>query len=191
MLHKIRNICNLINQKIGQTTSWLAVIMVIMMSLNVFMRYLFAMGDPWQQELVRFMHAMLFLLATGYAFQLEQHVRVDVLYQNMSIYTKAKVNLIGSLIFLFPTAISLIYFSYGYVIKSWSIFEGSSEYLGMPGVFLLKSCIWVCGGVLIIHGISIICRSVLILRNDKQTIAELKQEEEDREKEQLGLEAKT
>ena len=164
MLNNIALFCDRINAFVGKSASWLALAMVLIMTINVFMRYLFALGDPWQQELVRFMHAALFLLAAGYALQCEQHVRVDVLYQGMNQRKKAIVNLVGTLVFLFPVAISIIYFSYDYVLNSWSIFEGSAEYKGLPGVFLLKSCIWAAGGLLIIQGISVICRSILVLR---------------------------
>ena len=168
MLQKIATFCDRINAFVGKSVSWFALFMVLVMTINVFMRYLFALGDPWQQELVRFMHAALFLLAAGYALQCEQHVRVDVLYQGMNMRKKALVNLIGTIVFLFPVAISIIYFSFDYVLNSWHIFEGSSEYKGLPGVFILKSCIWAAGGLLIIQGISVICRSLLILKIDTQ-----------------------
>ena len=156
-----------INEWIGKSVRWLALAMVIIMSINVFMRYLFALGDPWQQELVRFMHAALFLLAAGYALKYEAHVRVDILYHNYSSKKKAVTNLFGTLFLLFPVAFSLIWFSYDYVTASWAIQEGSNEYNGMPGVFLLKTCIWGCGATLIMQGISVVLHSLHVLTGGK------------------------
>lgn len=144
---------------IGKATTWLTLAMVIMMGLNVAMRYLFAAGAPWQQELVRFMHAIVFLLGAAYAYGKGDHVRVDIFYQRFSDATKAWVNIIGICGFLFPLCTALLYFSYDTIIASWGIYEGSNEYHGMPGVFLLKSCIWACAALLITQGIATLLRA--------------------------------
>lgn len=158
-MHKIANAIDGLNEYTGRIISWLALLMVLMMATNVFMRYAFSMGLSWQQESVRFMHGMLFLGGAAYALKHEAQVRVDVLYQGMSEVRKAWVNLIGTIVFLWPMAISIIYFSSGYILNSWSIYEGSSEYRGMPGVFIFKSFIWVCGGLLALQGVSVIIHS--------------------------------
>ena len=160
----LAGLCDTVNERLGQATRWLALMMVIMMTANVVMRYLFAAGEPWQQELVRFMHAILFLAAAGYALKHEAHVRVDVLYQGFSPRTKAWVNFLGTALLLLPFSVAVIYFSAGYITNSWSIYEASSEYRGMPGVFLLKSFIWVAGSTLILQGISLIIRSLEVIR---------------------------
>ncbi len=167
-LLRISRICDNINEIIGKVVRWLALALVIMMAINVATRYLFAIGLPWQQELVRYFHAVLFLLAMGYTLKYEGHVRVDVLYQHYSPTRRAWVNLFGTLFLLFPVAFSFIYFSWDYVLSSWAIHEGSSEYRGMPGVFLLKSCIWLGAITLFIQGFSKLCRAIVIIRNHEQ-----------------------
>jgi len=154
-----------INEWLGRLVSWTALGMVIMMLLIVLLRYAFAEGSPWQQESVRFMHGILFLAGAAYAFKHEALVRVDVLYQAMREGAKAWVNIIGTIVFLFPTCVALFYFTWDYVIGSWEILEGSSEYRGMPGVFVFKSFMWVCGASLALQGISLIIHSIYVLRH--------------------------
>lgn len=152
-----------LNEYAGRLFSWLALFMVVMMMLNVLMRYAFAAGMPWQQEIVRFAHGMLFLGGAAYALKHEALVRVDVLYQNMSPNASAWVNIIGTVLFLWPTCLALTWFSADYIISSWEIWEGSAEYQGMPGVFIFKSFIWLAGGLLFLQGLSMIIHSVNVI----------------------------
>lgn len=154
-----------LNEIAGRLFSWLALFMVVMMTINVLMRYAFSAGVPWQQEVVRFAHGMLFLGGAAYALKHEALVRVDVLYQGMCEFKAAWVNIIGTVIFLFPTCFALIYFSADYILGSWEIFEGSAEYKGMPGVFVFKSFIWLAGGLLALQGVSTIIHSINVLRH--------------------------
>lgn len=162
---KIAHGIDWINEWLGRLVSWTALGMVVMMTLIVLLRYVFTEGAPWQQESVRFMHGILFLAGAAYAFKHEALVRVDVLYQAMSESRKAWVNIIGTVLFLFPTCVALFYFTWDYVIGSWQILEGSSEYNGMPGVFMFKTFMWICGGSLALQGISYIMHSINVLRH--------------------------
>lgn len=164
-MRKLADAIDFLNEHIGRAIAWLALAMVLMMAANVFMRYAFSMGHSWQQESVRFMHGILFLGGAAYALKHEAQVRVDVLYQNMTDTRKAWMNLLGTMFFLWPTAGAILYFSAGYVLGSWDILEGSSEYRGMPGVFVFKSFIWVCGALLFLQGISMIIRSWKTIRS--------------------------
>lgn len=176
MLMRVTTFIDGFNRVVGKAVAVTSLLMVLMMCWNVGLRYLFSEGVPWQQEIVRFMHGALFLLGAAYALQREQHVRVDILYQGFNEHQKARVNIIGTFIFLFPVAFALIYFSQHFVLSSWKIFEGSTEYKGMPGVFLFKSCIWGCGGMLMLQGISTILHSLRVLKG-KEAIAPSKHEE--------------
>lgn len=152
------------NRAMGQAVSWLTLVMVLVTAYNVLSRYLLETGMPWQQELVRFAHAMLFLLAAAYTLADDRHVRVDVWYQHVSPKCKAWVNLCGALFLLIPMAAGVWFFSWEYVLQSWALYEASNEYGGMPGVFLLKSCIWLFALSLMGQGMVIACNAVRVLR---------------------------
>jgi TRAP-type mannitol/chloroaromatic compound transport system permease small subunit len=155
---------NNINEYIGKICSWLALALVLMVCAIVVQRYVFNSGYNWQAELARFFHAILFLSVAGYTLKYDKHVRVDVLYNGFSERKKAWVNLLGSIFLLIPSCMAIIYFSYDYVLNSWRIFEGSSEYQGMPGFFLLKSFIWVFATTLGLQGVSLIVKSLQVIR---------------------------
>ncbi len=143
MFIKIADRIDAINDLIGRGVSWLTLFMALVMFVIVVLRYVFNMGWIWMQESVVFMHGFVFMLAGGYTLLAEEHVRIDIFYRPMSERKKAIVNLVGIVFLLFPTCFVIFYYGYPYVSDSWSVFEGSREAGGLPGVFLLKSSILV------------------------------------------------
>lgn len=131
--------------------------MVLLMFYNVVNRYMFGHHAPWQQEIVLFIHSAIFLLAAGYVFSEDKHVRVDVFYRNLSVKKKAMIDMLGIIFFLIPTCIAIIYFSYGFVINSWKILEHSPENNGMAGIFLFKSLIILFAVGVLISSVPLLC----------------------------------
>jgi TRAP-type mannitol/chloroaromatic compound transport system permease small subunit len=93
------------------------------------------------QEAVTYLHATVFMLALGWTFKRNGHVRVDVFYRNFSVRTKAWINSLGILVFLLPFCVFLFFTSLDFVGLSWSISETSNESGGLPIVYLFKSLI--------------------------------------------------
>lgn len=161
----IVQVCEVLNDRAGRTVSWLAVATVVLMCANVVLRYLFNTGAPWQVELVLACHAAAFLTAMGYTLQAGEQVRVDVLYARFSPATKAWVDLLGTLLLLFPLCIALVAFSWGFVESSWQLREASSEYHGLPGIFLLKTFLLIGPALLALQGVAMAGRAVETLLN--------------------------
>lgn len=157
-----------INLTLGRGVAWLALAMVFLTFINVIQRYLFDTSLIWQQELVRSFHAALLMSAAGYTLLKDQHVRVDVLSQNFSARTKHIVSIIGTILFLFPFIGAIAWCSSDFITHSWSILEASPEYNGLPGIFILKTFIWVFSFSLFLQGVSTIVTSVHALNNKEQ-----------------------
>jgi TRAP-type mannitol/chloroaromatic compound transport system permease small subunit len=153
-----------INQHIGRTVSWLAVIMVITQFSIVVMRYVFGIGSIIFQESIVYMHSCLFMLGAGYTLLHNGHVRVDVFYREISVRKKAIIDLFGVLFLLLPVCILIWNSSWFYVYQSWMIMEGSVETSGINAVYLLKSMILVFCFLLALQGVAMALRSFLILK---------------------------
>ena len=154
-----------LNELIGRWIAWLTLFMVLVTVVIVVLRYGFNIGFIWMQESVRFMYAAVFLLGAGYTLKHDGHVRVDMLYERMGLQRRAWVDLLGTLLFLIPVCFSVIYFSWDYVLNSWADFEGSIEERGLHAVYLLKTCIWLFAGLLILQGIAAVIRTTRSLRS--------------------------
>ena len=160
-------IINLINRVIGETVSWLTLLMVLVTVLVVVLRYGFNIGFIWMQESVRFMYSAVFLLCAGYTLFKDKHVRVDVLYLNLSERNKAVVDLIGSIFLLLPVCFVIFYYSWSYVLNSWVQLEGSIEERGLHLVFLMKTFIWLFAIFVSMQSLATIINSVIILKNNR------------------------
>lgn len=157
-----------LNEFVGRTVSWLAIALVFTACIVAVLRYGFNMGWVWMQELYIWMHAIIFLVASGYTLLHEGHVRIDVFYGPASLRTKAWVNIFGTIFFLFPMVGLIGYMAYGYVALSWSRLEASQEAGGLPGLFLLKSGILVFVLLLALQGVALVLRSVMVLRGNAE-----------------------
>lgn len=124
----------------GRATSWLALVIVVLMAVNVLLRYLFSEGSVWAQELEWHLLSPLILFGMSYAMLHGEHVRVDVLYAGFSERRKLLVDLLSALLCI-AIAAAVIWLSIQYVQQSYVIDEGSPDPGGLPHRWLLKSLI--------------------------------------------------
>ncbi|HIG42159.1 MAG TPA: TRAP transporter small permease subunit [Gammaproteobacteria bacterium] len=141
--------------------------MMLLTCIVVAARYLFNVGATSIQETVIYLHGIVFMLGIAYTLRQSGHVSVDIVYQRLSLKTRAVVNLFGTLVFLFPVAIFLIWTSLDYVSFSWSLKEGSPEPGGLPFVYLLKTLIPVMAILLLLQGIAELLRNLETLLQGK------------------------
>ena len=153
-------------KRAGRAVSWLTLAMVVLTFAIVFLRYGLNQGWIWLQESVTYIHAMVFMIAAAWAFQTDQHVRVDIFYRDRSPRYKAWVNLLGTLIFLLPFSLFLLVIGWEYVAASWAVMETSREAGGLPLVYLLKSLILVLPVLLLIQSYSTARACISTLRTE-------------------------
>ncbi|GHC34461.1 TRAP-type mannitol/chloroaromatic compound transport system, small permease component [Aidingimonas halophila] len=154
---------------LGRAVSWLLLIMMLVQFAIVILRYAFNINSIVAQESVMFLHAVVFMLAASYTLKHDGHVRVDIFYRRLSMRGRAWIDLLGTLLLLFPVLIFIAASSLGYVAKSWAILERSPD-SGIPVVFLLKSLILVMVVLLSLQGIAQMIRQVMMLRGRMPSI---------------------
>ena len=148
---------------IGRVISWLTLIMVFLVVTVVVMRYFLEMGSIALQELVTYIHAMVFMLGIAFTLKRGGHVRVDIFYRDFPAQRKALVDLLGGLFFLLPVTLLIFVTSWDYVAASWAITETSAENNGLPFIYLLKTLMLIMPGMLLLQGIAEVLKSGLIL----------------------------
>lgn len=153
-----------LNRWVGLAVSWLTLAMVLMAFVVVILRYVFAIGFVWMQELYVWLHGVVFMVGAGFTLLRDGHVRVDVIYRGRGARYRAWVDLLGSALLLLPVTIMVALVSRAFVLSSWERLEGSFEAGGLPGLFLLKTVIWVFSVLMALQGLSLAGRSVLALQ---------------------------
>ena len=145
---------------LGRSISWLSLVIVLLTFGIVVARYGFNHGWIWMQESVSYLHAMIFMIAAAWAWQTDDHVRVDIFYRDKSSRHKNWVNIVGTVLFVIPFSVYLLLIGWEYVAASWATLETSREPGGLPLVFLLKSLILVLPVLLLVQSWSTIRRCI-------------------------------
>lgn len=171
-MQRIISFIDSLNEWIGRAVAWLALAMVLAMCAVVFLRYSFAVGSIKLQESVTWMHALVFLIGAAYTLKHDEHVRVDVFYRGFGPRIRAWVNLLGTLLLLWPLCVLILWSSWDYVLASWHTREASGEVGGLPGVYLLKTAIPVTALLLFLQGLAEALRALQALRGNGGSNAE-------------------
>ncbi|MDA9866275.1 TRAP transporter small permease subunit [Saprospiraceae bacterium] len=143
----------------GEKSSYINVLLVMIICIDVFMRYILNTTQTWVIELEWHLFALIFLLGASYTLQEDQHVRVDLFYADRSIKSKAWINLSGTLLFLVPWCLILVNSSFNYATNSWMMNEGSPNPGGLPARYIIKYCMTFGFILLLLQGIAVIYRS--------------------------------
>ena len=150
-----------LNEWVGRGVAWVTLGLVLVIFVDVVMRYAFRTSFVFTQELEWHLFAFIFLIGAGYTLLHDGHVRVDILYQRLSTNGRAWINLIGVLLFLFPGCLMVIITSFKFVYSSWAILEGSPDPGGIPFRFIVKGTIPVGFCLLLLQGTSLGIQSLL------------------------------
>ena len=151
---------------IGRAAAWLTLAMVLVTFLIVVMRYVFDSGFIWLQESLVWMHAAVFMLGAAYTLQMEEHVRVDIFYRDMSERRRAWVNFLGVMLFVFPLCIFFVLTALSYAGASWRLHEISLNAGGLPypAIPLLKTVLIIMPVAVALQGLSLLLRSLRTIR---------------------------
>ncbi len=147
----------------GRLTSWLVLLLVLLVGYDVTMRYLFQSGSVTIQELEWHLFSLIFLLAAGYTLKHDSHVRLDLFYQSrfLNDRSRAWINLLGSVGILIPFCTLVIYCSHEFVLQAYRFNEGSPDPGGLPYRWLLKSAIPIGFALLLLQGVAETLRNVV------------------------------
>ena len=160
-LQKISAKIDTLNQWVGRGVAWVTLGLVLVVFVDVVMRYMFSTSFVFTQELEWHLFGFIFLIGAGYTLLHDGHVRVDIIYQRVGFKTRAWINLLGVILFLIPGCIMVISTSWTFTANSFAILEGSPDPGGIPFRFILKSCLPIGFTLLLLQGISLGIHSLM------------------------------
>lgn len=155
-----------LNERVGRAVAWLTTVLVVVISIDVFVRYLLRDSAAWVMELEWHLFALIFLLGAGYAFRHDRHVRVDLFYANFQPRERALVDLLGNLLFLLPWSALIIYASWFYAVEAFRDGESSPNPGGLAYLYPIKFAIPLGFLLLWLQGLAETLRSWLRYRSE-------------------------
>lgn len=151
--------------------SWIWLLLVGIVVLNVTMRYLFGQGRIEFEEIQWHLYAIGFLIGLATCMDMDNHIRVDALHERMSLKSKAWIELYGLLLLFFPFVTMVLWFSVPFIQYSYSISEISDAPGGLPFRWAIKSVLAISMVLLLVAGISRLLRVSCCLFGHPDSIA--------------------
>ena len=167
---------------VGHAFSWLIVGLTLLISWEVFSRYVLDAPHAWAFDVMIMLYGTLFMMAGAYTLSKNGHVRGDVLYGFFQPRTQAALDLTLYFVFFIPGVFALTYAGYFYAAESWAINEHSNITADGPPVYPFKTVIPLAGLFLLVQGVVEIVRCIVCLRQGYWPSREEDVEEVDIEK---------
>jgi len=128
-LLRISSVIDRTIDQIGQLVSWISLILILLICVDVIMRYFLNISKIWMVEMEWHLFSVLFLFGASYTLLHDKHVRVDLFYENYSAERKRMVSALGILILVIPWCLIILTTSWDYTINSFSFREDSPQSL--------------------------------------------------------------
>ncbi len=149
---------------LGEHASYLNIPLFLVLFFVATMRYGFNYGSIAIQEVGSYLHIFAFMLAIPWIWQQREHIRVDTLYNCLRRRHQLYINLIGHCCLALPAFCLWAYLAIDYVARSWAILEGSLQSGGLPGVFVIKTLLFITPALLIVQTVAHIIEDIQKLR---------------------------
>lgn len=149
---------------IGHVFSWLILALTVLISWEVFSRYVLDNPHPWAFDMMIMMYGSMFMMAGAYTLSKNGHVRGDVLYGFFPPRLQAGLDLALYILFFIPGVFALAWAGYFYAAESWAIKEISNITSDGPPIYPFKTVIPMAGALLLLQGFVEILRCGVCLK---------------------------
>jgi TRAP-type mannitol/chloroaromatic compound transport system permease small subunit len=144
----------------GKVAAWLTLSIVLLIVVNVILRYTMSLGSVWAQELEWHLLAAMILFGISFSLLRGDNVRVDLFYANYTPQKKYIVDLVSAILTII-IAVFFVKLSINYVGQSFSIGEKSPDPGGIPMRWLVKSLIPIGFSLLALQGFAEMLRVIM------------------------------
>ena len=142
-----------VNGQVGKHVSWLILLAVIICSGNASVRYIFNNSSNGWLEIQWYLFSAVFLLGAGYTLLRNEHVRIDVFTSRFSRRTQVMIEMFGTVFFLMPMALMIMWMSWPLVVEAYVRNEISGDAGGLLR-WPVKILIPIGFALLVLQGVS-------------------------------------
>jgi TRAP-type mannitol/chloroaromatic compound transport system permease small subunit len=147
----------------GKACAWTVVGLTVLISLEVFSRYVLNVPHAWVLDAQIMLYGTLFMTAGAYTLSKNGHVRGDVLYGFFRPRTQATIDLVLYIVFFLPGIVALTWAGWSFANDALAIREQTFNADPLP-LYPFKFVIPIAGAVLLLQGVVEIVRCVICLR---------------------------
>lgn len=163
LLLSLSRLIDALNERIGHIVYWLILLAVLVSAGNAVVRYAFNRSSNAWLEIQWYLFSAVFLFCAGYTLLHNQHVRIDVITGRLSKRVQAWIDVIGTLLFLLPMAITIMWLSWPVFIDAYRSHEISTNAGGLT-VWPARLMVPVGFLLLVLQGLSELIKRIAYLR---------------------------
>jgi TRAP-type mannitol/chloroaromatic compound transport system permease small subunit len=152
-----------VNNRVGRACSWLILAAVLVSAGNAAIRYAFDISSNAWLEIQWYLFSAVFLFCAGYTLLNNQHVRIDVIAGRLSKRAQAWIDILGTLLFLMPMAVAIMWLSWPVFVDAFQRNEVSTNAGGLI-IWPARLMLPIGFLLLILQGISELIKRVAFLR---------------------------
>ena len=167
MLLAVSRFIDAANERLSVIANWLVLLSCLVSAGNAFSRYAFSISSNAWLEIQWYMFGALVMLGASYTLKRNEHVRVDIVYSNLSTRGQIWVDIVGAILFLLPATIILCYLSWPIFHNSWNENEVSMNAGGLVR-WPIKIFLPLGFGLLSLQGISELIKRIAMLTGAMQ-----------------------
>jgi TRAP-type mannitol/chloroaromatic compound transport system permease small subunit len=166
-----------INTRFGWIATWMVILSCLISAGNALIRYSVSYSSNGLLEIQWYMFSVMFMLGAAYTLKVNEHVRVDILYQLLPPRGQLWLDLVCSVLFMLPAMVLLCILSWPTFWQSFIINETSSNAGGLlrwPVKFFLPFGFF----VLSVQGLSEVIKRLAAVRGYEVDLPQYKAPEQ-------------
>ena len=152
-----------LNARVARAVGWLVLIMSLVSAGNAVSRKAFNLSSNAFLEAQWYLYAAVFLLAAGATLQRNGHVRIDLITARLSLRTRLRLEIIGTVFLLVPFVSLVLHYSWPYFLDALANREVSLNAGGLP-VWPVKLLIPAGFALLLLQGAAQAIKATAALR---------------------------
>lgn len=154
-------------KSLGEIVKYLVLFLVLLMSYEVMMRYLFNAPTLWGYDTAIMTGTVIYAIAWAYADLFDQHVRVDILYSRWTKPRKAIVDILGGIVFFIPFIATMLYSSFTWMWESWATHEIRNETFWYPPAAPIRTVFFLGVVLFLLRGVIRLTRDIYFVAKGK------------------------
>jgi TRAP-type mannitol/chloroaromatic compound transport system permease small subunit len=151
-------------RRIGHVMMWSNCVVIVLIILQVILRYGFGHGLVVLEELQWHFYAVGIMFGLSYAVMTNSHVGMDLVYERLSKKWQARWDIFGILFLLLPFAGLIFYQSLDFVHEAWRLGESSVAPMGLCCRWAIKAVVPLSFALVILATLSRLVRTIASLR---------------------------
>ena len=120
-----------VTERLGHWIYWLVLAAVLISAANAVVRKAFNYSSNAFLEIQWYLFSAIFLFLAGYTLKNNEHVRIDIVTGRFSARVRAMIDIFGTLLFLLPMAIIIMWLSWPVFVDAYVRNEVSTNAGGL------------------------------------------------------------